>query len=180
MAREVITPQLRVETAASQPGNQLGERLRRLRKQTGWTLQELSRHSGVSLSTLSKIENSQVAPTFDTLVKAARGLGIGFEALLAEPAPTEPPPVISRPAAGRLMVTRAGRSCGKRSVIAGSSHTLTLPANARTAGSRTASQLKLANALLPLTMRVATANGTENLAASVLWGVWLSSSAAWL
>jgi transcriptional regulator with XRE-family HTH domain/quercetin dioxygenase-like cupin family protein len=108
MASDAMTPQRRVETVASQPGSQLGERLRRLRKQAGWTLQELSRYSGVSLSTLSKIENSQVAPTFDTLVKAARGLGIGFEALLAEPVPTEPPPVISRRAAGRLMVTRAG------------------------------------------------------------------------
>ena len=48
----------------------------------------------------------------------------------------------------------------------------------RTAGSRTASQLKLASALLPWTMRVATANGTENLAASVLWGALPSSSAA--
>jgi transcriptional regulator with XRE-family HTH domain len=107
MAQEQIPPQRRADEVASQPGDQLGERLRRLRKDAGWTLQDLSRQSGVSLSTLSKIENSQVAPTFDTLVKAARGLGIGFEALLAEPAPSDPPPVISRRATGRLMVTRA-------------------------------------------------------------------------
>lgn len=98
MAQEPTTPQ---------PGDQLGERLRRLRKEAGWTLQHLSRQSGVSLSTLSKIENAQVAPTFDTLVKAARGLGIGFEALLAEPAPSDPPPVTTRRNMGRLMVTRA-------------------------------------------------------------------------
>lgn len=91
-------------------GEQLGERLRRLRKEAGWTLQDLSRHSGVSLSTLSKIENAQVAPTFDTLVKAARGLGIGFEALLAEPAGHEPTATAARRATGRLMVTRANEA----------------------------------------------------------------------
>lgn len=90
-----------------QAGDQLGERLRRRRKEAGWTLQDLSRQSGVSLSTLSKIENAQVAPTFDTLVKAARGLGIGFEALLADPVPSDPP-VPARRATGRLMVTRVG------------------------------------------------------------------------
>ncbi|MBC7737171.1 MAG: helix-turn-helix transcriptional regulator [Candidatus Saccharibacteria bacterium] len=73
---------------ATNTAGQLGERLR---QQMGWTLQDLSRRSGVSLSTLSKIENAQVAPTFDTLVKAAKGLGIGFEALPSEPAPSEPP-----------------------------------------------------------------------------------------
>ena len=45
-------------------------------------------------------------------------------------------------------------------------------------GSRTASQVKLAMALLPFTSRVATANGTENLAARVLRGALSSSSAA--
>lgn len=89
---------------------QLGERLRRLRKEAGWTLQDLSRRSGVSLSTLSKIENAQVAPTFDTLVKAAKGLGIGFEALISEPAPSEPPAAMARRASGRLMVTRGGEA----------------------------------------------------------------------
>ncbi len=88
----------------------LGERLRALRKEMGWTLQDLARRSGVSLSTLSKIENVQVAPTFDTLVKAARGLGISFETLIAQPA-AEPASNAKR-AGGRLMVTRAGDAVG--------------------------------------------------------------------
>ena len=103
------------EADTTLPGEQLGERLRRLRKEAGWTLQDLSRRSSVSLSTLSKIENAQVAPTFDTLVKAAKGLGIGFEALLSEPAATEPPVLTTRlpttrRASGRLMVTRASEA----------------------------------------------------------------------
>jgi transcriptional regulator with XRE-family HTH domain len=92
-------------------GAQLGERLRSLRKEMGWTLQELARRSGVSLSTLSKIENAQVAPTFDTLVKAARGLGISFEALLAQAA-AEPSAPAGRRVGGRLMVTRKDDAVG--------------------------------------------------------------------
>ena len=110
MVQEAVTPLRRAEASvdSTQSGERMGERLRRLRKEAGWTLQDLSRRSGVSLSTLSKIENAQVAPTFDTLVKAARGLGIGFEVLLAEPVPADPPPATSRRATGRMMVTRSG------------------------------------------------------------------------
>ncbi len=108
MVQETTLSPVRAESAAetSLPGEQLGERLRRLRREAGWTLQDLSRRSGVSLSTLSKIENAQVAPTFDTLVKAAKGLGLGFELLLSEPAASEPPATRTRRASGRLMVTR--------------------------------------------------------------------------
>ena len=75
------------------------------------TLQDLARRSGVSLSTLSKIENAQVAPTFDTLVKAAHGLGIGFETLLAD-SDSEPPAPAAKRTGGRLIVTR-GRDAFK-------------------------------------------------------------------
>ncbi|MDQ0394813.1 helix-turn-helix domain-containing protein [Labrys monachus] len=89
---------------------QIGERLRVLRKERGWTLQELSRRAGVSLSAVSKIENAQVAPTFDTLVKVARGLGLGFDALLDQVSTGE----ANAPArgGGRLSVTRKNDAVG--------------------------------------------------------------------
>ncbi len=92
-------------------GSQLGERLRALRKELNWTLQELAGRSGVSLSTLSKIENAQVAPTFDTLVRAARGLGVSFEMLLAQSS-GEPHVSSNRRAGGRLLVTRKDAALG--------------------------------------------------------------------
>jgi transcriptional regulator with XRE-family HTH domain len=92
-------------------GAQLGERLRTIRKDMGWTLQDLARRSGVSLSTLSKIENAQGAPTFDTLVKAARGLNVTFETLLAQAA-AEPPAPTDRRVGGRLVVTRKDDALG--------------------------------------------------------------------
>lgn len=93
-------------------GAQLGERLRTLRKEMGWTLQDLAKRSGVSLSTLSKVENAQVAPTFDTLLKAARGLGITFETLLAQSAPEPSAAAPPRRAGGRLMVTHKDDAVG--------------------------------------------------------------------
>jgi transcriptional regulator with XRE-family HTH domain len=87
---------------------QIGERLRGLRKERGWTLQELSRRASVSLSALSKIENAQVAPTFDTLVKVARGLGMGFEALLDQASDVTVP----ARGGGRLSITRKDQVVG--------------------------------------------------------------------
>lgn len=49
------------------------------------TLAEVSRRSGVSISTLSKVETGQAAPTFDTMLKIAGVLGVSFENLLGSP-----------------------------------------------------------------------------------------------
>jgi hypothetical protein len=55
-----------------------------------------------------------------------------------------------------------------------------LRAKANTAGLRTASQVKLGSWLWPCTKRVATAKGTENLAAKVLRGAGSINSEAML
>lgn len=107
------------QSAGVPTGEELGARIRRLRNERNWTLQELAERAGVSLSTLSKVENAQVAPTFDTLVKAAQGLGIRFEVLIStaetqsSPPSAEPvtePSAQKRPTGGRLMVTRAAEA----------------------------------------------------------------------
>ena len=61
---------------------EIGQRVKALRTARQWTLQALSRRSKVSISALSKIENAQVAASFDTLLRIARGFGIGFDAML--------------------------------------------------------------------------------------------------
>ncbi|WP_162912893.1 XRE family transcriptional regulator [Rhodospirillaceae bacterium SYSU D60014] len=78
----------------------LGDRIRRLRRQQNVTLAELSERSGVPLSTLSKIENAQVKKTSaDNLFKIARGLSVLFDTLV------ERRPVATV-AAGRRVITR--------------------------------------------------------------------------
>lgn len=81
---------------------ELGLRVKRLRKESGLTLQDVAVRSGVSISTLSKIENGRSAAGMDTVVKVARGLGVLFQRLVEDPPPA--------PAAGlsRLVVTKAG------------------------------------------------------------------------
>lgn len=58
----------------SDPGNFIA----RLRKEKGWTLAEVSKKTGVAISTLSKIENHKTSPTYDVLVHLAEGLGLDF------------------------------------------------------------------------------------------------------
>jgi transcriptional regulator with XRE-family HTH domain len=53
-----------------------------LRKTNGWTLAEVSRRTGVSISALSKIENGQSQPAYSVLTRLASGLDIDFVDLL--------------------------------------------------------------------------------------------------
>ena len=59
----------------------LGERVRQIRKQKNWTLEDVSKETGLARSTLSKIENNQMSPTFDVVQKLASGLGISMPQL---------------------------------------------------------------------------------------------------
>lgn len=54
----------------------LGEKIRQIRLQHKWTLDEVGKRTGLAKSTLSKIENEQVSPGFDVVQKLAAGLGI--------------------------------------------------------------------------------------------------------
>lgn len=81
----------------------LGERVRQLRHEREWTLEEAARRAGLARSTLSKIENDQMSPTYDAVQKLARGLGIDVPQLFT-------PPVTDR-ITGRRAITKgdAGR-----------------------------------------------------------------------
>ncbi|KRC70102.1 DNA-binding transcriptional repressor PuuR [compost metagenome] len=54
----------------------LAQRLRALRQVRDWTLKQAAAATGVSASTLSKIENSLLSPTYDNLIKIAAGLDL--------------------------------------------------------------------------------------------------------
>ena len=51
----------------------LGERVRELRRSRGWTLEEAATRAGLARSTLSKIENGQMSPTYEALKKLPVG-----------------------------------------------------------------------------------------------------------
>lgn len=66
----------------------LSKKIRELRRSRGWTLEELSSATGLAVSTLSKIENDRMSPTFDVVQKVAHGFGIDITELFASPSET--------------------------------------------------------------------------------------------
>jgi transcriptional regulator with XRE-family HTH domain len=92
----------------------LGERVRSLRHARNWTLEQAARRAGLARSTLSKIENEQMSPTYDAVQKLARGLGIDVPQLFT--------PAVTDRVTGRRAVTRANE--GKSHATATYEHEL--------------------------------------------------------
>ncbi len=62
----------------------LGEHVRRLRRGKHWQLQELAAETGLSVSHLSRIENGNVLPNAETVVKLAKALDGELELMLEQ------------------------------------------------------------------------------------------------
>ncbi len=75
----------------------LGVKIKDIRSKLGITLEEASQRTGLARSTLSKIENEQISPTFQAMQKLAAGLQIDMPQLF------EPPK--SKVATGRRDIT---------------------------------------------------------------------------
>ncbi|MGY1623092.1 helix-turn-helix domain-containing protein [Geodermatophilus sp. SYSU D00965] len=73
----------------------VGPRLRSLRQQRGATLAELSATTGISVSTLSRLESGQRRPSLELLLPLARAHDVPLDELVQ--APTEDPRVRARP-----------------------------------------------------------------------------------
>lgn len=63
----------------------LGERLRKLRSDRGWSLESLADASGVSRSMLSQIERDQANPTLAVTLRIARAFGMSIGELVEHP-----------------------------------------------------------------------------------------------
>lgn len=78
----------------------LGDRLRQMRRQNGWTLGQVSALTGLATSTLSKVENNQMSLTYDNLLRLAEGLHVDIAQLFTSEE--------MRPITGRRTITRRG------------------------------------------------------------------------
>jgi transcriptional regulator with XRE-family HTH domain len=90
-----ITERPRQEQAHSA----LAARIRRWRDARDWNQQDLADRAGVARSTLSKIENGLLSPTFEVLLKLAKGFGVELSELVQSDTPA---------LSGRMVVERAG------------------------------------------------------------------------
>jgi transcriptional regulator with XRE-family HTH domain len=68
----------------------VGPRLRALRQQSGATLGQLSETTGISVSTLSRLESGQRRPTLELLLPLARAHRLPLDELVDAPAADDP------------------------------------------------------------------------------------------
>ncbi len=68
----------------------VGPRLRQLREEHGLTLAELSRDTGISRSTLSRLENGQRRPTLELLLALSSNYRLRIDDLVGLPEPADP------------------------------------------------------------------------------------------
>jgi transcriptional regulator with XRE-family HTH domain len=80
-----------------------------VREQRGWTLAEVSERTGLSVSTLSKVENDKMSLTYDKLSRISKGLAIDIGQLFAAgSAPSEAAPARALAFSGRRSLSRSG------------------------------------------------------------------------
>ena len=104
-----MPPQPTVSRASASPESggvptpiDLGARVRELRAERGWSLDETATRTGLSRSSLFKIEKAQMSPTFDALLRLAKGFAIEVPQLLVARS--------VRGAESRRSIARAGES----------------------------------------------------------------------
>ncbi|GAA2769971.1 helix-turn-helix domain-containing protein [Streptomyces showdoensis] len=82
---------------------EVGPRLRRIRRERGATLAELSATTGISVSTLSRLESGQRKPSLELLLPIARAHQVPLDELVGAP-PVGDPRVRAKP------IVRHGRT----------------------------------------------------------------------
>jgi transcriptional regulator with XRE-family HTH domain len=85
----------------------LGARLGRLRKERGWTLEDLAGRTALSRAYLSRLEGGERQPSLSALFDLARAYGVPFSSLL-EPEPEAEGPAVVRAADGREQGGKGG------------------------------------------------------------------------
>jgi transcriptional regulator with XRE-family HTH domain len=108
---ERITPRTTAEVVDA-----VGPRLRALRARRSVTLAALAEETGISVSTLSRLESGQRKPTLELLLPLARAYQVPLDDLVGAP-PTGDPRVHLKPElhGGRVVVPLTRRTGGVRS-----------------------------------------------------------------
>jgi transcriptional regulator with XRE-family HTH domain len=90
----------------------VGPRLRSLRQQRDTTLTDLAAETGISVSTLSRLESGERRPTLELLLPLARAYGVTLDELVDAPATGDPRvhlrPVVHRGMTMLPLTRRAG------------------------------------------------------------------------
>lgn len=114
MSPKKTDPTPATPTSAEDVSRHVCRRIHELRQQRGWSLDVLSRASGVSRSMLSQIEREQANPTLAVTVKIAGALGLSM-AELVEQAGHAPVIEVIR-AEDRSHIFRSDQNCSIRTL----------------------------------------------------------------
>jgi transcriptional regulator with XRE-family HTH domain len=93
--------------------SQVGTRLRAVRAHRGWTLTAVAEQTGISKSTLSRLESGQRRPSLELLLPLAQAYRVPLEDLVGAPAFGDPRIRLTpRPVNGRTVVPLTGKPGG--------------------------------------------------------------------
>ncbi len=95
------------EAERMQLRSDLGNRMKAVRQACGFTLEVAAQRTGLALSTIHKIENGRVSPSYENIVRIARAYDIGMERLFSSDHDSHQ--------TTRLTVTKAGQGRKVRS-----------------------------------------------------------------
>lgn len=80
---------LRIEEEGPAP-MALGERIRQLRKEAGWSQAELGEKVGTDSQRISRYETAKITPSLDAIVRIAEILNVSIDHLLVDDVPRRP------------------------------------------------------------------------------------------
>lgn len=103
---------------------QIAPRLRRARERKGVSLADLARATGVSTSTLSRLESAQRKPSLELLLPITSALGVGLDEIVSAPRTIDPRvPQHSSTSDGRVLIPLSRRQGEPRA------YKMTIPAH---------------------------------------------------
>lgn len=103
------------ETSPEAINENLGRRVKKLRADRGWSLEELATASGVSRSMLSEIEREKANPTLTVTFRIARAFGLTLQELI-EAAEASASKIQVIRATDRAQVYRSDKQCEIRTL----------------------------------------------------------------
>jgi transcriptional regulator with XRE-family HTH domain len=103
------------ETSPEAINENLGRRVKKLRTDRGWSLEELATVSGVSRSMLSEVEREKANPTLTVTFRIARAFGLTLQELI-ESAETSASKIQVIRASDRAQVYRSDKQCEIRTL----------------------------------------------------------------
>jgi transcriptional regulator with XRE-family HTH domain len=80
---------LRIEEEGPAPMG-LGERIKQLRKEAGWSQAELGVKVGTDSQRISRYENGRITPSLDAIVRIAETFNVSIDHLLVDGVPRRP------------------------------------------------------------------------------------------